>query len=189
MRAESVESKRYSAVAIILHWLITAFIVVNLIIGWIHDDIPRDIRRDVMAVHMSIGLTVLMLSVLRVLWRLINRPPPLASSLAPWERGLAHLVHFALYAFMFLMPLSGWIMQSTRAPARPILFWGLQFPQFPLPEIDPASLKLLHNNAGWAHELLGYGFAALIVLHVAGALKHQFIDRHPELQRMLPFLR
>ncbi|NIJ07079.1 cytochrome b561 [Sphingomonas vulcanisoli] len=104
---------RYSQVAIILHWAIALLILFNLFTGLLHDSVPR----AVFAFHVSSGITVLILSVVRIFWRLTHRPPPYPSDMPNWERGLAHLVHFCLYASMLLLPLSGWAMISANPPA------------------------------------------------------------------------
>ncbi|WP_156405544.1 cytochrome b [Sphingomonas sp. Root710] len=105
---ESAAIGRYTRVAIALHWLIAAFIVYNLVSGWYIAELPS-IFRDF---HVSAGLTVLILTLARIGWRLLHRPPPHDDALKPWEKGLANLTHICLYAGMLVLPLTGWITIS-----------------------------------------------------------------------------
>ncbi|WP_174274837.1 cytochrome b, partial [Sphingomonas bacterium] len=111
--AEAGPLSRYTGVAIALHWAIAAFILFNLVTGLWLDSMPR----GTIAIHISSGISVLILTVARIVWRLTHKPPPYPSDMPAWERGLAHLVHFCLYAAMLIMPLSGWAMISANPPA------------------------------------------------------------------------
>lgn len=217
----STTSLRYTNVAIALHWAIALLILYNLTSGLLHDSLPPGF----FAFHVSSGITILALSVLRVVWRLTHRPPPFVA-MAPWERGLAHAVHFLLYAAMLLVPLSGWAMISANPPAGspgaaaaaaaraakeaavhpagdgkgggmaprkrgPTMIWGVvKLPMIaPVADIGrtPEGLPrqhALHERIETAHVLGAYLLLALFLLHVAGALKHQFVDRQRELARM-----
>ena len=134
-------------------------------------------------------LTVLILVVARIAWRLTHRPPPLPPGLAVWERTLARAGHVLFYILMLALPLTGWAMVSMHAGGR-ISFWGLPWPQLPgmiqLGGANPrplrGALQLVHTN------LLIWVVLANLALHVAGALKHQF-DGHPVLPRMWPRLK
>lgn len=195
---------RYSTGAIILHWAIAILILFNLLTGFFNDAVPK----AVFAFHISSGITILVLTVIRILWRLTHKPPPFLP-MAPWERGLAHVVHFSLYLAMLAAPLTGWAMISAHvdkptavvadaAPqpgpppkSRQIMIWGL----FPLPKLAPivriadqpdgqAKIKEAHEQFEGRHETIGWIFLALLILHLGGALKHQLIDRRRELARM-----
>jgi len=107
---------RYTRVAIFLHWAIAAFIVFNLCTGLFMEGWPPPIRFLVLMLHASSGLTVLALTVARVVWRLVNEPPPYPAGMKPWERHAAHFAHFLLYAAMVLMPLTGWAILSAHSP-------------------------------------------------------------------------
>jgi cytochrome b561 len=228
-------SERYTRVAVVLHWAIAAFIIFNLLSGLFTDALPPLLRIVVLTLHVSSGLTVLALTVVRIAWRLINDPPPYPMGMKPWERHTAHVAHFLLYAAMVLMPLSGWAMLSAHAPpgspgaaaeqasriARPpgmmpgasppanmpalptnmpalpaggppaMKIWNL----VPLPLIGPieaigkepgglpAQHRLHETFEDW-HGVGGFLLLGLLILHIAGALKHQFIDRHAEFARM-----
>ncbi len=110
--AHRIATARYTRVAIALHWLIAAAIAYNLLSGLARDLLPGGF----FVFHVSSGLTILILSVVRVVWRLTHKPPPLLP-MKQWERGLAHGVHFLLYAAMLVLPLSGWAMISANPPA------------------------------------------------------------------------
>jgi cytochrome b561 len=168
---------RYTRVAITLHWLIAALIVANLVIGLLHESLLK----GTIPLHKSIGLLVLALSVVRLLWRLVHRPPPLPATVKPWERGLAHLNHWLFYALMILLPLSGWVFTSASPERHPTRFFGL----FTVPPIAGQD-KALHDAVSGRHTQFAYLMIALIVLHLAGALKHRLFDRDGTLARMLP---
>jgi cytochrome b561 len=181
-------------VAILFHWVIAILILTNIGLGWSFDSFSGPDKTAIVNVHKSIGISVLILSVLRLLWRLMNKPPPLSPWLKPWEKLLATTVHWLFYVFMIVMPLTGWAMVSASPKIRinPVTFFGLfNVPAFPYVSTLP------HDQMHTAHKLLeqahtGYvlwlGYA-LIVLHLLGAFKHQFFDRDGELGRMIPFLR
>jgi cytochrome b561 len=186
-RADSTRS-RYSSVAIALHWTIAALIIFDLILGSVMESFPQSIRFLLVRTHATAGLLLLALSVLRVVWRVTHRPPPFAADMAAWARGLAHSAHYALYLMMLSMPLIGWAILSAH-PAGPghgiALLGPLQGP--PIGFIsgwqDPYQ-KAMHERFVGLHEAGGWILSGLLLLHVAGALKHQWIDRHAELARM-----
>lgn len=175
-------ARRYGSVAMILHWLIALLIVLNFAAAWVAEDMPRPERMQIMANHKAIGITVLVLSIVRIGWRIRHRPPPLQRSLQPWERILAQAVHALFYVAMIGIPLTGWAMVSGGGPVS--LFGLFSVPALPVPTDEAASGRF---NA--VHERLAWLMLALFVLHVAGALKHQFFDRDHTLGRMTPFLR
>jgi cytochrome b561 len=169
---------RYTRVAIWLHWTIAVLLVTNLGIGLLMDALPD----GTVLLHKSIGMLVLLLSLLRLGWRLGHRPPPLPASVKPWEKGLAHAAHWLLYALMILIPLSGWIFTSASPKRHPLEFFGLfELPYFPVPQAKATS-HVWHER----HETMAYLILALLVLHIAAALKHRFFDRDRTLDRMLP---
>lgn len=168
---------RYSGVAIAFHWVIAAFVLMNLAIGLLPP------LRGWMPGHKSIGITVLVLTLARVAWRLAHRPPPLPPGTRAWEKGLAHATHWSLYALLLAMPLSGWVMASGSAKRRPLDWFGL----FDIPYL-PVSIQA-GEFGHEAHELLGWGMLALVALHIAAALRHHLILRDNVLARMAPVLR
>ncbi|MFW2852928.1 cytochrome b [Sphingomonas sp. TX0543] len=169
---------RYSGVAIALHWLIAFFVIVNLLIGIGHDSVPM--LRAWMPGHKSIGITVLVLTLLRLGWRLAHRAPPLPPELAGWERAAAQLVHGLFYAVLLLLPLSGWAMVSSPEHRRPLDWFGA----FDIPFL-PVS-RVTANLGGDAHGVLGWLMLGLVVVHIAAALRHQFLLRDNLVARMLP---
>ena len=179
--------RRYSRVAVVLHWLVALLMCANVVLVWIVDDLPDDRVRLVIDTHKSIGITVLGLFVLRVLWRW-GHPPPALEGLSSLERWGAKLGHLALYVLMLGLPLSGWMHDSAwkGGATHPLTWFGL----VPWPRIawivnqDPAYKEQLHNVFGVVHGLLGKVLYVTLFAHVAGALKHQFLDRQRMLQRM-----
>lgn len=189
--AASAAVSRYSRGAIALHWIIAAAIILQIGIGWYMGTLEHTPwARTVEGVHISLGLTVLILSVIRVVWRLTHVPPPLPAGISTLERSTAGVTIVLFYVLMFALPVSGWIMESFGP--RPIPFWGLSWPHFPGIEamakgmIDPRAAKEtieeIHGSP------MVWAMLALIFLHVAGALKHQFEGR-PILWRMAGWLK
>lgn len=241
------EGARYTRVAMWLHWAIATLIIWNLVSGLLIWDLARGFFKAHHAFyafgitsHLSSGLTVLALTVVRIVWRLMHEPPAYADSMKPWEQHLAHFVHFLLYAGMTLMPLTGWAILSAHPPmgspggkaarlamgtsamaagpgagpapglinatpgtkpagppagARgpggpPSIWWIVPLPAItPIANIgiEPGGVKpqlILHDEFAEWHKIGGYLMIALLLFHIGGALKHQFIDKEPELQRM-----
>ena len=187
----SVPHSRYSQVAIVFHWVIAVLLIANLVVGlWVldplldsHDPATKQLGFVVIQFHKSVGLTVLVLAIARLAWRLMNPPPPYPDHMTSAEVVLAKLSHWGFYALMLGLPLSGWAMASTSKIQFPILYFGLfQVPMLPLS-------KALNDLFGQAHAVLGWITLALIVLHVVAALKHHYMDRDDVLVRMSPWLR
>jgi len=172
---------RWGGIARSFHWLIFALILVAGTVGLIMVELPR--RPNIIPVysfHKSVGLTVLALAVLRLLWRLFDRRPR-EPAMPAWQRWASRLVHGALYALIFAIPLSGWLFDSAGG-LRPLHWFGLfEVPKLVAPDGD------IKDIAETLHEALFWVLAAAVVLHVGGALKHHFIDRDEVLARMLPW--
>jgi cytochrome b561 len=131
-----------------------------------------------MSRHKSFGITILGLAVIRLAWRWFDRPPP-TPPMPRWQEVAARLNHWALYALLFALPVTGWLMSS--AANRPASWFGLlQLPDFVAPN------EGLKETFEAAHEFLVNVLFALAGLHIAAALKHQFLDRDGLLLRMLP---
>ncbi|MEQ1695344.1 MAG: cytochrome b [Hyphomicrobiaceae bacterium] len=187
-------SPRYGAVAIGLHWATALFVLVLLGAGlWMTDAIKapetRNFAFKVYQWHKSLGLTVLVLTVVRILWRVMNPPPPLPAGMTRFERGAASLAHAGLYALMLAIPLAGWAMVSASPLGFPTMVFGLfEWPHLPmlasLEDKKPAEALFK-----MAHKYLAFGAMALIALHVIAALKHHFVNRDDVLARMLPGVR
>lgn len=181
---------RYDRIAMTLHWVVAVLIVVGVVAGLAAANADDANVRALVDFHKSIGLTALGLIVLRILWRLSHKPPPLPRSYPKLEKTGAHAAHFALYAVMLLLPLTGYIHDSAwrGAATHPIVLFGLiPFPRIGFIEtLGLATKDLVHEAFSAIHTYLGYILYALVALHIGGALKHQWVDREKELQRMLP---
>lgn len=186
----SASLQRYTGVAMLLHWLVAFLIALNVALIWSVNVLPDEWVRPAVDTHKSAGITILGLAILRLLWRYAHPPPPLSQAYAPWERVCAHGVHIALLLLLFGLPLSGWTQDSAwkNAASFPMqLFYLFPWPRIGfIMSLEPQTRELVYAVAGRAHVVLSYALYALFLLHVAGALKHQLIDRKPELQRMWP---
>lgn len=175
---------RYNSGAIAFHWIIAALIVLNFIAVWVAEDMPKEDASQLMGIHKAVGISILVLTVLRILWRLTHRPPPFPESMKAWEVALARVVHSLFYFLMVAIPFTGWSMVSAYS-GKPVSFFGLfDVPALPY-RVNEASGEILHE----VHETFGAIMLVLLALHVAGALKHHFVDRHGGLARMIPALR
>lgn len=172
---------RYSAVAQGFHWLIAALIVVQFALGWTAADLPIGARKLArLDWHKSFGMTILMLAVLRLLWRLLHRPPELPAGMSTIEKRLARATHVLFYVALFFMPLTGWMMSSAKNYS---VSWFHQFTWPNLIEPGEAAFNLLRTT----HDTLSWLLFALALLHILAALKHHFWNRDDVLKRMLPF--
>ena len=182
---------RYGAVAMTLHWLIAALIATNLLLGFYFANVMNSHDPGFFAIiqlHKSIGLTVLVLSLLRLGWRLVNPVPPLPADFGTGLRIVARGTHYLFYLLIIAVPLMGWAMVSSSPLGTPTLYFGLfSWPHIPfLAELPRAMKRGYTETFGELHALLAYSAAVLLVLHVAAALWHNF-SRHDEvLKRMIP---
>jgi cytochrome b561 len=191
MSSSPPAAARYTRIAMLLHWLVALLILINVTLALAVDSLPEGWERPIIDTHKSIGITVLGLVLLRLLWRATHAPPPLPSNYPRWEKWSAHLAHALLYVLILALPLSGWLHDSAwkDAATHPMRLFNL----FPWPRIGfvmgaaPSTKETLHTLFGNWHRWLGYALYVLFALHVLGALKHQFLDKEPELQRMLPW--
>ena len=179
MTMTSDASERYTKTAIALHWVLALALVGSFSVGLYMADLPFSPQRlKLYNWHKWAGVTILTLSLARLLWRLRHRPP--ADLPAPaWQQRAAHLTHFALYSLFFAVPLMGWAYSS--AAGFPIVWFGV----LPLPDFVGPDKALAEAIKPW-HGSLAWALAGLVVLHVAAALKHHFLDRDGLLDRMLP---
>jgi cytochrome b561 len=177
----SLEPARYSRVAILLHWIIAALILVNLALGLLHEDMAKPVRATMMFYHKSIGLTVPALTLARLAWRLAHRPPPYDAALRRWEVGLAKATHWTFYVLLLALPLTGWLIVS--GGGKPTSFFGL----FGVPALPVSHADGLHEAFETLHSWFGWSMLVLVVLHVAGALKHQLEGHRQVFGRMQPW--
>lgn len=168
---------RYNGVARTLHWVIAIGIITDITLGLGHDAM-KDMF-PVMPVHKAIGITILALSLFRLFWRVTHSAPPLPATMAGWQIGLAHGLHWLFYFMMIAVPMSGWIMSS--AGQYPLEWFGLfDIPKWPVTKDSP-----LAEAAHEAHELMGKLFIPLILLHIGAALYHHLILKDDVARRML----
>lgn len=172
--------RAYTRTAIALHWLIALLILATLPLGLTMtgmDLSPQKLK--FYAWHKWLGVTVFGLAVLRLLWRAGHSVPPLPQSMPAWQRRVAHGLHWALYVLMLAIPLAGWLMSSAKG------FQTVYLGVLPIPDLLSKN-EALGEILAWVHAALAYTLIALIVVHVAAALKHHFIDGDDILRRMLP---
>lgn len=172
----------YDPIALTLHWLVFALLTVQVLVGWSLPHIRKNTPQEgIVDWHLSIGAALMFLIVLRLLWRLVH-PPPLAATLASWERQVSNLTHGLLYALLLVIPMLGWAASN---------YFGFTvhlFGLFQLPAIADGTMEWAHE-AGDMHEELVNILLIVVGVHVLGALWHYFIRRDRVLQRMLPWLR
>jgi cytochrome b561 len=171
-------STGYTRTALSLHWLIAGLIISAFALGWVMTELaisPLKVR--MFNWHKWVGMTILALAALRALWRLTHPAPPLLP-MPVWQRISAHALHGLLYAMMFALPLSGWAYSN--ATGYPIVYLGL----WRLPDLVMKD-KALAAQLVQVHHVLGWVLLVTVVIHVAAALKHHFVDRDETLKRML----
>ncbi len=167
----------YNRVARNLHWTIGILVILNIAIGILHDPLG-EIYKGTMGVHKSIGLTVLVLALFRLYWRITHPAPPLPAAMPGWEKAAAHATHWIFYALMIVLPMSGWIFSS--AGPYPIPYFGL----FEIPKLAVEKGSPIAGAAHEAHELLGYAWAGLLLIHIGAALRHHFLLKDDVLNRI-----
>lgn len=190
---------KYTNVAITLHWLIGIAILFMFILGWFMTELPKESAKTTsfdifnlglmtwevakeesprafyFNLHKSIGLTILMLIVLRIYWRFTHRPPAFLNSMKLWEKRLAKATHHSLYLLMFLIPLSGIIMSAGSKYG--IKWFGIKV----IPGFDDKAIRELFFEF---HEIFGLLLLLLLIFHILGAIKHSIIDKDGTLRRM-----
>ena len=195
-----MNSTRYTKTAIFLHWLIALGIFGMFALGWFMADIPKEAAKQTVFdifdlgifhwnvseaisprsfyfnVHKSFGVTILALIFVRVLWRLSHKPPAILTSYKVWERKLASGAHHLLYLLMVILPVSGVIMATYSKYG--IKWFGIDF----IKGLDNNPMREIFKSV---HEIIGLTMVAILLLHIAGALKHKFIDKDETLKRML----
>lgn len=173
-------AQRYDTVAIALHWLIALLLLGQLALGWWMLGVPKQppgVRAGWFNLHKSIGITLALLVLLRIAWRLAHRPPPLPAALPRWQRLASALNHGTLYACMVLMPLTGYLGSSfTKYPIR---YFGIVLPHWGW---DWPAAKALTSTL---HEAFAWTLMLLLALHLLAALWHG-MQRDGIVSRMLP---
>jgi cytochrome b561 len=172
---------RYTRTAIALHWAIAAAALAQISLGLWMIGIPKSppgVRAWWFNVHKSIGITIGLLVIVRLVWRLTHRPPVLPETMRPWQRTAAKISHYGLYTCLLLLPLSGYLGSSFTK--YPILYFGMRLPHWGW---DAPVLKEICSQV---HFLAACVLIALIALHVCAALKHLFVDKDGVFERMFP---
>lgn len=188
-RSRRMHPIRYSRMAIFLHWAIALGLVFQLALGWrFEDEKPGGELFWLYQLHKSVGISILLLSLLRLAIRLmVVRPRPEGDSI--WARRLAGAVHAGLYVVMIGGPLTGWLLVSTAKLRVPTMLFGMiPWPHLPFAAgLEGVARANLHEIGENAHGLLAWIGVGLFLLHVAGALRHQWLLHQPLMERMLPF--
>lgn len=180
---------RYTGVAIVIHWLIAASILFQIILGWRMGDEPKGpATYAIFQLHKSIGITILLLSLARLAWRLTHRPPPHPATQPRWETIASQIVHVAFYVIMIGLPITGWIIVSTSKLTIPTVLYGaIPWPHLPfLPELAAGPKHLWHEIGENGHGLLVKTTYLLLALHLGAVAKHQILDRDEVLGHMAP---
>jgi cytochrome b561 len=174
---------RYSRSAIALHWVIALLIFATFPLGLYMHQLPLSPEKlEYFSYHKWIGVTVFVLAIARLAWRAFHPAPPLPPGMPRWEQRAAHAAHVLLYLLLFVVPLSGWLESS--ATGMQTVWFGV----LPLPDVVPRN-KALGEVLLTVHQSLNWLLAALVVGHVAAALRHHFRLRDDTLARMLPLVR
>ena len=173
---------RYTGTAIALHWLAALLVFAAFPLGLYMGDLPfSPLKLRLFSYHKWLGVTVFLLAAVRLAWRAAHRAPPFPPSMPSWERFAAAAAHWLLYALIFVIPLTGWLMSSAKGMQT--VYLGV----VPLPDLlgkDKALGRLLQDT----HAALNMAMLALVAFHIVAALRHHFVERDGILARMLPFL-
>ena len=169
---------QYGTTAKLLHWLVVALLLVQYLIGWLMPDIHRGPPGTPMILHISFGIVILLLIVLRLAWRIAHPVVP-ESSLRPWQRVGSEAMHWLLYVLVLATTISGWLFASFRG-------WSISFFFLtPLPMLSSENLPAIRVINHW-HQKFEWTLLILIGLHVLAALSHLLIYRNRVMHRMLP---
>lgn len=173
--------KQYTLTAIGLHWWIAILIFIAFPLGLYMHDLPLSpYKLKLYSWHKWLGVTVFILVVFRIVWRVSHTPPALPDSLPAWQKLASHATHLILYGLIAAVPLSGWLMSSAKG------FQTIWFGVLPIPDLISKD-KELGKTLMEVHETLNDVLLSLVVLHIVAAIKHHFIDKDHIVRRMLPF--
>lgn len=175
--ALATSAGRYNRTARTLHWITAVLVIANIAIGLLHEPLEDVVR--LIPLHKSIGMTVLGLTLARIAWRFTWHAPPLPRGTHPREAFVAKAVHALFYVLLLAMPVTGWIIAS--AGKYPLEWFGI----IDLPKLAVSRSDILYELGREGHELLGWLFLALAILHIAAALRHHFLLRDNVLRRMM----
>ncbi|MFT5278071.1 MAG: cytochrome b561 [Granulosicoccus sp.] len=171
-------SKSYTKVAIILHWLVALGLILNIALALSTDYVGDENIRFVINNHKSIGITLLGFALMRILWRVTHQPPAYPYQQPKLERFAAHGTHLLLYALMLMIPLSGWMHDSAWKLASEIKMYWFGFFEWPritvIMELEPVLKEQLHSILGGIHTWLSYALYLLVSVHVVAAIMHHY---------------
>jgi len=180
------DADRWGWVSLGLHWLTALMVLGLVVVGLLMQELPNSLTKfQIYALHKSFGITVLALTVMRLLWRLFAGTPPPVPGMPRWQRFAANLSHGALYLILLAMPLSGWLYHSASGAVPRQLEW---FKLVPLPSLSERD-KAVADFALAMHQWLFLALAVIVTVHALAALKHHYVDRDRTLVRMLPLLK
>ncbi len=173
---------RYSTVSLVFHWGLAVLILAQILLITAHDVTEGPLSREFIQIHKALGLSILVVTLARIGWRLANPVIALPLDMARWQRIAARTSHVLFYVLLIALPLTGWAASS--AGGREISWFGLfQWPLLPMvQDRDMAGLLMSFHRAGV--KLL----YVLLAVHILAALKHQFINRDNVLRRMIPLI-
>jgi cytochrome b561 len=184
-------ARRYTGVAIALHWLIALLAIGQFAGGLYVEGLERGAQKfALIQMHKSFGIMVLLLTLVRLGWRLAHPAPPLPASMTATERSIARFTHWLFYALLIGIPLIGWAMVSASPFADTVqtyIFGVIHWPHLPF-FAGVEDRQAVTDGIKEAHELLAFLMIGLVALHVAAALKHHFVNRDDVLARMAPFM-
>lgn len=184
-----IKSDRYTLIAITLHWIIALAVLLMIGLGLTMTSVrPGSVQQfELYQLHKSIGITILVLSLARLGWRLANPPPPLPNAMPAWEQRLARFSHITFYGLLLGLPLLGWLMVSASPLNLPTYIFGVvNLPHLP-------QLSMLENKAPVeavlkvGHKTLAWMMILLAILHIGAALRHQFVLKDDIFSRILPW--
>lgn len=180
------DADRWGWVSLGIHWLTVVMVLGLVVVGLLMQELPNSLSKfQIYALHKSFGLTVLGLTVIRLLWRLVVGAPKPVPGTPRWQVIVAGISHGALYLVLLAMPISGWLYHSASGAIPRQLEW---FKQFAVPSLSGRD-EAVAEFALAAHEWLFLLLAALVTVHALAALKHHYIDRDRTLVRMLPLIK
>lgn len=186
----SAPSERYTSVAITLHWVIALAIIGMILGGWYMTDLPDGAAGQyfMYQMHKSIGITILSLTVARIIWRVMNPSPALPDDMNGLEKTASHLVHLGFYGLMIALPLTGWLYSSVsvKLDVPTVLYGVISWPDVPF--VDGLKTEGASGAVHFIHSKLAWIVLGLLALHVAGAIKHEIGAEHGVLKRMIPGL-
>lgn len=186
----SAPSERYSSVAITLHWVIALAMLGMILGGWYMTDLPDGASGQyfLYQMHKSIGITILLLTVARIIWRVMNPPPALPDDMNGLEKTASHLVHLGFYGLMIGLPLTGWLYSSVsvKLDVPTVLYGMISWPDVPF--VDGLKTEGASGTVHFIHSKLAWVVLGLLALHFAGAIKHELGAEHGVLKRMIPGL-